>query len=149
MVAIRSSLPSDTSRLLDIWRRAVRATHHFLPPKDFDEIEKLVANDYLPGVALLVAVDETDKPLGFMGLSGTHIDALFVDPDMHGRGIGRLLIGRAVKGARTVTVDVNEQNGQAVSFYRRLGFGRIGRSETDSEGRPFPLLHLSITVPTG
>jgi len=40
------------------------------------------------------------------------------------------------------SVDVNEQNQQAVGFYRRLGFEVEGRSEVDSMGKPFPLLHL-------
>lgn len=30
-----------------------------------------------------------------------------------------------------LTADVNEQNSQAVGFYERLGFVRIGRSSTD------------------
>jgi putative acetyltransferase len=40
------------------------------------------------------------------------------------------------------TVDVNEQNVGAVAFYRRIGFEVEGRSEVDSTGKPFPLLHM-------
>jgi len=39
-------------------------------------------------------------------------------------------------------VDVNEQNEQAVAFYRRLGLEVEGRSEVDGMGKPFPLLHM-------
>jgi putative acetyltransferase len=45
-----------------------------------------------------------------------------------------------------LTVDVNEQNPEAVAFYLALGFHVVGRSATDAEGRPFPLLRLSETV---
>jgi putative acetyltransferase len=39
-------------------------------------------------------------------------------------------------------VDVNEQNEAARRFYEACGFEVAGRSETDSAGRPFPLLHM-------
>ena len=41
-------------------------------------------------------------------------------------------------------VDVNEQNPQALGFYRHLGFEQVGRSPLDGQGRPFPLLHLRL-----
>jgi len=42
-------------------------------------------------------------------------------------------------------VDVNEQNDQAVGFYRKMGFTETGRSPTDDDGRPYPLLHMVRT----
>ncbi len=140
------STGTDLPVLLDVWRRAVRATHDFLTPEDFAEIDAIVANDYLPGAAFWVAADALDRPLGFMGLSGAHIDSLFVDPDRHGGGIGRMLVRHAVQQAGPLTVDVNAQNGQAVGFYRRLGFHQVGRSEVDDAGRPYPLLHLTMAA---
>jgi putative acetyltransferase len=48
-----------------------------------------------------------------------------------------------------LTVDVNEQNTYAAAWYLRRGFVTIGRSETDADGRPYPLLHLRrVTPPT-
>lgn len=41
-------------------------------------------------------------------------------------------------------VDVNEQNPDALSFYRKRGFSVISRDETDESGRPFPILHLEL-----
>jgi hypothetical protein len=41
-------------------------------------------------------------------------------------------------------VDVNEQNGQAVGFYLRMGFATEGRSELDGMGKPYPLLHMRL-----
>jgi putative acetyltransferase len=39
-------------------------------------------------------------------------------------------------------VEVNEQNPRARAFYAARGFGQVGRTEIDGEGRPFPLLIL-------
>jgi putative acetyltransferase len=92
-----------------------------------------------------VVADAEDRAVGFMGLTGSNIDALFVDPELHGRGIGRALVehARSVAGDE-LTVDVNEQNESGAGFYERLGFRRIGRSELDEQGRPYPLLHLRL-----
>jgi putative acetyltransferase len=41
-------------------------------------------------------------------------------------------------------VDVNEQNEQALGFYRHLGFEVVGRSPLDGQGKPYPLLHMTL-----
>jgi len=129
---------------MEIWRRAVDATHDFLSPRDRRDIETAVAA-FLPGVSLELAVDDCDRALGFMLLEGHHMEALFVDPDFHGQGVGRALVDYAVRRHPGLTTDVNEQNRQALGFYERLGFQRTGRSETDGQGRPYPLIHLRYT----
>jgi putative acetyltransferase len=143
MITIRLSRPEDVDRLFEIWRNAVEATHDFLKPEDLEFISGQVREAYLPEASLHLAVDREDRPLAFMGLEDDSIDTLFVDPAHHGRGIGRLLIGAARARGLPLKVDVNEQNAQAVGFYERMGFRRIGRSALDSAGMPYPLLHLS------
>lgn len=141
---IRQALAADHPRLLDIWLRAVRATHHFLQPSDIDALMPQLRNVYLPAVELWVAVDLEDKPLGFIGLNENHVEMLFVDPDLHGQGIGRALLDFCRRSRDTLSVDVNEQNPQAVGFYLHYGFVQTGRSPLDGEGRPFPLLHMAL-----
>src|SRR5690242_11060226 len=137
MIEVRPSHIGDADALLRIWCRSVDATHHFLAPGDRAEIEPLVA-DYVRDAELLVATLD-GVPVGFMGVTGQNIDSLFLDPDALGLGIGRLLADHV---PRPTTVDVNEQNEAAVAFYRRVGFEVTGRSDTDDEGRPYPLLHM-------
>ena len=50
----------------------------------------------------------------------------------------------AVEVCGATVVEVNEQNAQAVRFYHWMGFSVVGRSEVDSLGKPFPLLHLRV-----
>ncbi|PVZ42472.1 putative acetyltransferase [Pseudomonas sp. CC120222-01a] len=89
-------------------------------------------------------VDAEDKPLGFIGLNENHVEMLFVDPDLQRQGIGRALLDYCRKTRHTLSVDVNEQNPQAVGFYLHYGFVQTGRSPLDGEGRPFPLLHMAL-----
>jgi putative acetyltransferase len=137
MIELRASQPSDAEALLQVWRNAVDATHDFLSREDREAIDPLVA-DYVRTAELIVAALD-GAPVAFMGLTGRNIDSLFIDPGAHGRGIGRLMTEQVGSPA---TVDVNEQNAAAVAFYLHLGFEIVGRSDSDGEGRPYPLLHL-------
>lgn len=141
MVEIRLSTNHDSQRVMEIWCDAVDATHHFLSSKDRSDIEKELTL-FLPTVALTLACDSTGRAVGFMYLHDGHMEALFVDPAYHGKGVGKTLLHAALARYPQLTTDVNEQNIQAVKFYEHVGFDCIGRSETDGQGRPYPLRHL-------
>jgi putative acetyltransferase len=142
---IRQARPDEHGILLDIWLRSVRATHTFLTEADIQFFLPLVRDLALPALELWVLATDDDVPVGFMGLSGSKLEALFLAPEVLRRGGGRQLVehARALKGE--LRVDVNEQNPGAVRFYEACGFVLEGRSELDSTGRPFPLLHLRLT----
>ncbi|RYD47553.1 MAG: acetyltransferase [Sphingomonadales bacterium] len=137
---IRPGTAADVPRALAIWRAAVDATHQFLTPEDRAEIHVLVAG-FLPAAPLILAEDEAGVH-GFLVMDGKMIDALFVDPAVHGRGIGSLLLDHALSIAPHAIVDASEQASNALPFYLARGFEITGRSETDPDGRPYPLIHL-------
>lgn len=141
MIRIRQSTPADRERAVQIWRDAVDATHDFLTTEDRVVIETEVRS-FLPSAPLWLAVDADDQAIGFMLLDGSSMEALFIDPAHRGTGVGRALVAHALEHHPTLTTEVNEQNGQAVGFYQRLGFVPTGRSERDSQGRAYPLIHL-------
>lgn len=141
MTTLRPSRDSDGVALVDLWRRAVDATHDFLDANDRQAIDAEVAG-FLPHAPLVVAVDAQDRPQGFMLIDGSHMEALFIDPDVRGSGIGRQLVEHALALHPHLSTDVNAQNPQAVGFYLRMGFVETGRSPLDAQGRPYPLIHL-------
>lgn len=138
---IRSNRSDEVDHLVDIWRRAVDATHHFLATEDRLAIEEEVRS-FFPTAKFVVACDARDAPVGLMLMDCDHLEALFIDPDHHGKGIGKALLQSAIVEHPVITTDVNEANSQALAFYERMGFQTIGRSELDGQGRPYPLLHL-------
>lgn len=144
-LALRRAEERDTVRLVEVWRAAVEATHHFLTPSDVDGYSERLAAEFFPTVELVVA-ELGGRVVGFSGTTDGRLEMLFVDPTTHGRGVGTALLYRAVQAQGTIDVDVNELNPDAVAFYERRGFEQIGRSPLDSDGRPFPLLHLRSTV---
>lgn len=134
-------------QLVTIWYRAVKQTHPFLADEDLSFYYELVKNGGLHAPELWVELDEGGQARGFIGVDGTKIEMLFVDPDCIGKGIGSSLI-RHVEGKRedTLQVDVNEQNVAALNFYLHYGFEITGRSELDPAGKPYPLLHMGKII---
>lgn len=143
-VCIRKTIGArDFPRLVEIWGSAVEATHSFLAEDDRVEIESRLVTHYFPQVDLYVA-ERGGVPLGFAGVFEEKLEMLFVDADKRGQGIGSALMSYVVDQLGVDGVDVNEQNAQAVEFYRRRGFVVAARSAVDDQGRPYPLLHMKI-----
>lgn len=135
---------SDRLRLVEVWEASVRATHHFLAETDIQYFKPFV-RDGLIGVMTLICIrDSSGQLLAFAGVDGNKLEALFVDPGRRASGLGRRLLEYAVCSLGARIVDVNEQNEEAVGFYRRMGFNVEGRSERDAAGKPFPLLHMRL-----
>jgi putative acetyltransferase len=147
-VEIRRATPDDRDVLFDVWLRSVRVTHTFVSEADIESFMPLV-RDYLAssGTEFWVLSDVEGAVMGFMGMTGSKMESLFLTPEFQGRGGGRRLVehARALQGE--LTVDVNEQNTAAVGFYKACGFVVEGRSELDETGRPYPLLHMRLEAP--
>ncbi len=142
-MTIRRGTPADVPRALEIWRSAVDATHRFMSSADRAEIDTMVAEQFLPNAELWLALDDDGLVVGFLVMDGSEIDALFVDPQFHGRGFGTRLLDHALALEPNATVDASEQATNALPFYLRRGFRVVGRSATDQHGRPYPLVHLA------
>ena len=138
---VRKGTPADAPRALEIWRDAVDATHRFLTAADRQEIDGIV-EAFVAEAELWLVDDDAGCPVGFLVMDGPMIDALFVDPAVHGRGYGSALLAHALMLSPQATVDASEQATNALPFYEARGFVRTGRSETDPQGRPYPLVHL-------
>jgi putative acetyltransferase len=86
---------------------------------------------------------------GFIGIAEGKVEMLLIHPDYREQGIGRTLLSYAINERGATTVDVNEQNDQALGFYMRMGFEVFGRSELDSNGKPYPLLLMRLASVNG
>jgi putative acetyltransferase len=141
-------MPTDLEMLVDIWLRSARATHIFMSEDDMQSFLQLV-RAYLASSEpeFWVLCSDSGAIVGFMGMCGNKMEALFLAPEVHRRGGGRRLVRHAQELHGELTADVNEQNSGACRFYEACGFVVEGRSELDSSGRPFPLLHMRLPAP--
>ena len=80
----------------------------------------------------------------FMGVHDFKIEMLFVSNESRGNGIGKRLVEYAIEVLNVNYVDVNEQNPQAVGFYKHMGFEIFKKSNFDEQGNPFPILHMKL-----
>ncbi|MFM4772123.1 GNAT family N-acetyltransferase [Aeromonas caviae] len=139
----------DHPTLITIWEASVRASHYFLQEADIAALRPLILEHYFDAVTLNCARVDNGEIVGFIGVAEGNIEMLFVDPGRQGGGVGRLLVADAIHRLGATRVDVNEQNEPALGFYRHLGFEVVGRSALDGQGKPYPLLHLSLSAGAG
>ena len=139
---IRKIEVADYPRLIAIWESAVLNTHDFLREEDFLYYKKQLPV-YFQYVTLL-GFEQEGVLVGFMGIAEETLEMLFVDNDCRGTGVGKKLITYAITNLQVTKVDVNEQNAQAVGFYKYVGFNILKRSELDGEGKDYPILHMQL-----
>ena len=139
---IRKVKATDYLRLMEIWESAVSSTHDFLKEEDF-----LYYKEQLPIYfqhVTLFGFEQEGILIGFMGIAEGNLEMLFVDDNYRGTGIGKRLITYAIGNLQVTKVDVNEQNIQAVGFYKYMGFSIYKRSNLDGEGKEYPILHMQL-----
>ena len=139
---IRKIKVTDYPRLIEIWESAVLSTHDFLKEEDF-----LYYKEQLPvyfQYVNLFGFEQEGILIGFMGIAEGNLEMLFIDNNYRGIGIGKKLITYAIDNLQVTKVDVNEQNNQAVGFYKYIGFSVYKRSDLDGEGKEYPILHMQL-----
>lgn len=148
MTVIEIPPPGRSADLVDalqqLWRASVEATHDFLTPAEIDRIAGYVPQALREVPRLAVAYDDRRTPLGFAGTDQDKLEMLFVAPEARGQGVGSALLAYAVERLGVRRLDVNEQNPQARGFYEHSGFAAVGRSDTDEQGDPYPLVHMEL-----
>lgn len=127
--------------LVNVWEKAVLATHDFLTLEKIEEI-KVYLPEALKNIPILAIVEEDGKRVGFAGVSKEKLEMLFIAPDYTGKGIGRRLLEHLFQQYGVCEVGVNEQNPKARGFYERMGFSVYKREALDEQGQPFPILYM-------
>ncbi len=135
---------SEYTEIVDLWEASVRATHHFLKEADIAYFKPLILNVYLDAVELSCVKNENKDIIAFMGVAEQNLEMLFIHPKERGHGVGKMLLEYAINELEVKKVDVNEENEQAVGFYEKFGFRTYNRSEIDSSGKPYPILHMEL-----
>ncbi len=139
---IRKIKEADYPRLIEIWDSAVSHTHNFLVYEDFLYYKRQLTT-YFQNMPLY-GFEQHECLVGFMGVAEGNIEMLFIHNDYRGMGIGKKLISYAINTLRATRVDVNEQNTQAVGFYKHMGFSITNRSALDADGKEYPILHMQL-----
>ena len=122
--------------MADIWLEANIKAHDFIDEdywRDrFEAVKELLAQAEL----YVYAADAPDQEAicGFIGMSGDHIEGIFVKETEQSRGIGKALIDhvKSIKGR--LTLNVYRKNRRALKFYEKEGFIIQGESTEPETG---------------
>lgn len=131
------------SQLIDVWENSVRNTHNFLNQEDITFYKSIVSEIDFNLITTYCLFNE-DVMIGFIGVQDIKIEMLFISPGYIGKGFGKELINFALQNLKVKKVDVNEQNINALNFYKRMGFVAYKRLETDSEGKKYPIIKMRL-----
>ncbi|MFL1695790.1 GNAT family N-acetyltransferase [Weissella kandleri] len=140
MLTNRIAEKVDYTNVVDIWNQSVKATHHFLSKKDKDLYQNVIPN-FFEKIELMLWY-ENETLIGFSGVDKQELVMLFLDPQFIGNHYGTQIIDWLKMNRNISSIDVNEQNENALKFYLKQGFEIDSRSEKDGFDKPYPILHL-------
>lgn len=130
--------------VLAVWEASVRATHLFLPEEDIVFFRSLVHTIDFHSLPVYCALNENREVIGFLGVSGSKLEMLFLKPEYMGKGIGKQLMKFAFDNLGVNELDVNEDNANARAFYKKFGFRVKSRRPLDDCGKPYPILNMKL-----
>lgn len=142
LVEVRDRSEWLIEQLTMVWKDAVQATHLFLSDASIADIQRCVPTAIATVSHLIVVENSGETPVAFMGINDQKLEMLFVSSERCGQGLGRKLVDYGIETYAVNQLTVNEQNPQAKGFYERMGFKVYKSTETDEQGRPFPLLYM-------
>lgn len=132
------------SKLIAVWEASVKATHLFLSDSEILSIKEYVPQALKSVDKLIIAENEEEKPIAFMGIENETLEMLFITPSERRQGLGKLLIQYGISNYKVNRLTVNEQNPQAKGFYEHMGFHVYKRTDYDEQGNPYPLLYMRL-----
>ena len=131
-------------QLLKVWESSVKATHLFLSMNEIEDIKKYVPQALKEIPCLIIAKNDNEIPVAFMGIIEKHLEMLFISNEERGKGLGKELLKYGIEKYSVNDLAVNEQNPLAMGFYEHMGFETYKRTEYDEQGNPYPLLYMKL-----
>ena len=133
MVELRQYQHSDLEQVLSAWDNASKVGHHFLQQDFIAQERKNIPAIYLPNADTWV-VEIEKQVVGFIAIHGTEVGALFLQPEYHGRKLGKLMMDKAQQLHGDLQVEVFEKNATGRAFYQQYGFSLLERKMHDETG---------------
>ena len=119
---IRKFESRDLDAVMQIWLHGNLDAHAFVPA-DFWTGHFDMVRDMLPQAELYVHEDADTRQIdGFIGLTGNHIEGIFVAKAARSKGVGKALLEYAKSRKPSLGLSVYQKNERALAFYRREQF---------------------------
>jgi len=107
--------------------------HGFIHSDYWSKNKDQMSNKYIP-MSETYQVTDGENILGFISLIEDYLAAIFVKPELQGRGIGSLLLNHAMSLRNNLQLKVFCKNIKSVEFYKSKGFSVISESKDNDTG---------------
>lgn len=140
---IRHYTDSDLESVLSIWEVATRMAHSFMTDEFIAQERLNIAEIYMPNTDTWVVEIEGNVE-GFIALMGNEVGAIFLQPKLHGKGIGKALMDKAKEIHGDLEVEVFKENAIGRKFYSQYGFEFLEEKLREPTGQQ--VLRLQYTA---
>ncbi len=120
-VGLRRARPDESDAIAALYRGAADREWSFLVPHTPDE-DRAFFRDRVFAECTVWAAEIGGAVVGFCAARRGWIEHLYVAHEHHGRGVGRALLERTLKGRSHVRLWTFRRNQRSRRFYRRNGF---------------------------
>lgn len=120
-IVIRQYQDDDLQDLMDTWENANQLAHPFLSEAFVAQVRNDIPTLYLPNADTWV-VETSNQVVGFIALLGNEIGAIFLQPELHGKKMGKMLMDKAVELHGDLKLEVFKRNTIGREFYSRILF---------------------------
>lgn len=119
---IRTFRKSDLSAVMKIWLDTNIKAHNFISKEYWTSNYEMV-KEILPKAEIYVYEDDATNLIdGFIGLTDSYIEGLFVKETAQSKGIGKQLLDHVKSIKSNISLSVYQENIRAVHFYQREQF---------------------------
>lgn len=142
---IREYAETDLEELLDVWYKSTSLAHPFMDQAFLKKEEKNIRDIYIPNTKTWVFSNSQGLD-GFISMIENEVGAIFVRPEKHGQGIGKILMDHVSQIHKEIEVEVFKDNKIGRAFYDKYGFKTIKEHLHEETNRG--LLRMKFTGKT-
>ncbi len=132
---IRKFKKCDMEEILSIWLNASIKAHDFIEREFWESKVTDMRDIYLPAAETYV-YDTEGVVKGFISLYNDTLAAIFVSPNIQGKGIGKQLMAKAKKINKNLNLSVYKKNKRSIKFYEQSGFKIVKEQIDENTGHP-------------
>ncbi|HCE1486267.1 N-acetyltransferase [Vibrio parahaemolyticus] len=132
---IRKYNENDIDSVLEIWLNASVKAHDFISVEFWASQVENMRNIYIP-VSETYVYEAESKVAGFYALYENNLAAIFVSPELQGKGIGKQLLSHAKAQRAVLSLSVYKENQVSYQFYLSQGFKVISEQSDEHTGHP-------------
>ncbi|EGQ7940760.1 N-acetyltransferase [Vibrio vulnificus] len=132
---IRKYNENDMDSVLEIWLKASVRAHDFISAEFWESQVENMRSIYIPASETYVYEAES-KVVGFCALYENSLAAIFVSPELQGKGIGKQLLSHAKTQRAELSLSVYKENQASYLFYLSQGFKVVSEQLDEHTGHP-------------